>query len=56
MPDFSMCEGGECPLKARCHRFKATPNQHRQSWFVWPVYEGDECEYLLTIKEETSDE
>ena len=51
MPDISMCNGGECPLKETCYRFKATPNTHQAySGF----YEGSEkeCKYYWKIEED----
>ena len=32
MADISMCEGKGCERKETCYRFKATPNEHRQSY------------------------
>jgi hypothetical protein len=34
MADIIMCDGGKCPLKETCYRFKATPNEYRQSYFL----------------------
>jgi hypothetical protein len=45
MPDISMCSGDGCPIKERCHRFTATPNEYRQSYFVNPPYENGKCVY-----------
>lgn len=39
MPDISMCPGGYCMLKETCYRYKATPCQYRQSYFVDPPYD-----------------
>jgi hypothetical protein len=49
MPDISMCNGGECPLKETCYRYKAKPSEYQQAYIVTPPYEGDECEYFMTI-------
>jgi len=49
MCDISMCEGNECPLKQRCYRFTAIPNEYRQSYFIEPPYIDDECDYFWDI-------
>ena len=33
MPDITMCEGTNCPVKERCYRFTAKPNEY-QSYFM----------------------
>ena len=38
MPDITMCEGKDCPLKETCKRYKETPNEYRQSYFINPPY------------------
>jgi len=47
MPDISMCEGQNCPLKETCYRHTATPNEFRQSYFAEPPYDHKkgECKY-----------
>jgi hypothetical protein len=45
MPDITMCEGLECPLKENCYRYTATPNEHRQSYFAEIPYKDGKCEY-----------
>ena len=44
MPDISMCQNEECPLRKKCYRYTATPNEHLQAygWFK-PDKEG-KCE------------
>jgi hypothetical protein len=32
MPDYSMCKNEKCPLKEKCYRYTATPNEHRQAY------------------------
>lgn len=34
MGDITMCDGGKCPLKETCYRYKATPNEYRQAYFL----------------------
>ena len=55
MPDITMCEGTDCPLKERCYRFTAKPSDY-QSYFVKPpgrkVEELFDCEYFWGEKQE----
>jgi hypothetical protein len=47
MADITMCKGTDCPMKANCHRYTATPNEWRQSYFIevpWDKAKGD-CEH-----------
>jgi hypothetical protein len=32
MPDMSMCEGTDCPLKETCYRYTAMANEFRQTY------------------------
>lgn len=32
MPDISMCYSGDCPRRRLCYRFRAVPNEFRQSY------------------------
>ena len=53
MPDISMCKGEDCTIKETCYRFKATPNEYRQSYFTNPPLDGvdidgnSNCEYYI---------
>jgi hypothetical protein len=38
MPDFSMCEGGNCPQKQNCKRYTAKPD-------YWQSYTSFEASY-----------
>jgi len=53
MPDISMCMGGKCALKDTCYRFKATPDENHQSYFLNPPFkkEGGEhvCKYYTKM-------
>lgn len=53
MPDITMCNGGDCPLKETCYRYKATPSEFLQSYFVEVPYDEDkkECTYHWKIEE-----
>ncbi len=44
MPDISMCEGGECPLRNKCYRYRAEPDDMLQSYYTMPPYEGNSCD------------
>ena len=39
MPDITMCHGFECPVKEKCKRFSAKPDEHWQAYFLEPPYE-----------------
>lgn len=41
MPDISMCTGGDCPMKDKCYRFTATPDEHRQAYFQTPPFKKE---------------
>lgn len=42
MPDISMCENKDCPLRNDCYRFIAEPNPYRQAYarFKFAVVDG----------------
>ena len=50
MPDMTLCGGGDCPLKARCYRFRAVA-YGRQSYFgrVPFVAETGKCDSFSDI-------
>lgn len=41
MPDITMCSGQNCPLKESCYRYKAKPDEYRQSYFTEPPYDRE---------------
>ena len=43
MPDITMCQGGDCPLKTHCYRFTAPATEYGQSYFVHLPYQMDGC-------------
>ena len=51
MADITMCGGAECPLRFTCYRFKAEPNEYRQSFFKTPPYKKEEmhCEFYWKL-------
>ncbi len=34
MPDITMCEGTNCPVKEKCFRFTAKPSKYHQTYFA----------------------
>ena len=42
MPDISMCQNYDCPLKKRCYRMMAVPHPTHQSYAVFE-YDDDGC-------------
>lgn len=48
MADIAMCGGEHCPIKQKCYRYTATPNQEWQSWHDY-VYDPDkkQCDGYL---------
>lgn len=45
MPDISMCANDSCPSRNECYRFRAIPNEHRQSYQQYSPKEGeDRCD------------
>lgn len=51
MPDITMCEGTNCPLKENCYRYKAKPDIY-QSYFIKPPYEQNKCDHYWMIKKD----
>ncbi len=49
MPDITMCEGIECPMRDACYRYTATPSEFDQYYFIGMPYndESGECEEYL---------
>lgn len=54
MPDTTMCNNLKCKLKDFCHRFTATPLEHRQSYatfeFVLLANRVYSCENFIPNK------
>lgn len=44
MPDISMCENEECPLRHRCYRFMAEPDDYCQAYTAFAIGVDGECE------------
>lgn len=50
-PDISMCENTSCPSKETCYRFKAVPNEYRQSYMEFKVKEGEKkCYHYMKLR------
>ena len=51
MPDITMCEGKDCPLKETCYRYTAKPSEYLQSYFTEIPYNKEEnkCDYHMKI-------
>jgi hypothetical protein len=51
MPDITMCQDDECPLRDTCWRYTATPHPGYQSyWMTSPRPEGqDGCRYYWPV-------
>lgn len=42
-----MCEGGDCPLKEKCYRYKAKPSEYQQTFFAEVPYKDGKCEHFV---------
>jgi hypothetical protein len=62
MPDIAMCQGVgqasgkstdiiDCPKKEECYRFKATPSEFRQAFFMYIPYDKvtETCENFVPL-------
>jgi len=41
MPDISMCQNDDCPMRKQCYRYTAKPNEPYQ---VYAEFEPDRCD------------
>ena len=46
MPDITMCNGEDCPLKKKCYRYMALPEK-LQPYFCESPIEGDKCSSFM---------
>ena len=46
---MSMCKNKDCKLKEDCYRFRAIPNQYRQSYANFKPDEEGECDHFVEI-------
>lgn len=54
MPDIAMCMDMTCAQKEQCYRYKAAPNEYRQTYFAGSPRpdDGSECEYFWQMENE----
>jgi hypothetical protein len=52
MPDMSMCQGTDCPLKETCYRYTAIANEFRQTYLFDVPYdkEKEKCDFYWPTK------
>jgi len=50
MPDISMCANKKCTLKEICYRYKATPNEFRQSYSSFTQDKNKKCDFYIKLK------
>ena len=51
MPDITMCNGVGCEIKEICYRYKATPSEFMQSYFLKEPNKGLNCDYYWKFEE-----
>lgn len=51
MPDIAMCSGDGCEIKSTCYRYRATPSELMQYYFVTPPNKNLECDYHIKFKQ-----
>jgi len=49
MPDITMCQDNECPIRNKCYRFTAIPSKYGQYYGQFER-EGDKCGDFYPIK------
>ena len=48
MPDITICCNYECPLREKCYRYRAVPDEYWQS-FAWYNCRTDNCDYYWEL-------
>lgn len=51
MSDITMCESIDCPIRAKCFRFKAEP-LWMQHYFLKTPYEYSNCDKFISYEDE----
>lgn len=51
MSSVTMCEGIDCPIRSKCYRHRAIPEDY-QDYFVKTPYEYDYCDKFISYQEE----
>jgi len=54
MPNITMCQNNECPIKESCYRYKAIPDPRYQSYAIFK-YDSDTDECYHFIEENQND-
>jgi len=44
MPDITMCKGDKCPIKEKCYRYTAEPDEW-QSYFTESPIKNGKCDF-----------
>lgn len=49
--DLALCSGKKCPMKSKCLRYRKTPGEKGQSYFLEAPYnlEKKSCNYFIEI-------
>lgn len=56
MPDISLCRNTTCPLREKCYRATAIPNEYGQSYTIFNLNEDGTCNWFLENKGYEKDE
>jgi len=55
VPDISMCANRTCSQSSQCYRFRAVPNEYRQSYFMGsPANADGTCNHFWPLEEATT--
>lgn len=49
MPDITMCLNRECSMRRTCFRYRAKPNEYRQSCYEFKQDENGNCDSYSDI-------
>lgn len=53
MADMTMCRGGDCPLKSKCYRYTASPDEYQSYFAEIPGDYGEEIKTFPDPKHNT---
>ena len=51
MPDITMCCNYDCPLKSKCYRYRAVPDQYAQSFALFKPEDTENCDHFWPVDE-----
>ena len=54
MPDITMCNGNNCPVKKKCYRYTAKPSEY-QSYFIEAPFKDGKCDHYWEIVKPKAD-